>query len=101
MSDQSADAFSPLQKAKVVKLFPFENHHAAITLYTIFSVLKRMRRELGLEAMIEYMDFYQNLIEKYNPQFKNAVGRALDVISVEKIYADAMKSGGNDGKDSV
>jgi len=76
-----------------IKLVPFKDQKSAISLYAILSVLRRMRTELGLEAMLEYMDFYQALIEKHNPQFQEAVGKALEFINVGKIYEDAMRKG--------
>jgi len=100
MPDDTEDVFPPPLTSKTVRLFPFENQHSAITLYTIFSILQRMRNDLGLEAMLEYMDFYRCLIETYNPHFKEAVGRALDLVSIEKIYTDAMRRGGKYGQDS-
>jgi hypothetical protein len=78
---------------RTMKLVPFKDQESAITLYAVLSVLKKMRRELGLEAMLEYMDFYQKLIEDHNPQFRQAVEKALELISIEKVYKDAIRNG--------
>jgi hypothetical protein len=54
-----------------------------------------MRRELGIEAMHEYMDAYLQAIEKGNARLKDTVEQLLNVIKVEKIYKDCMRR--NDG----
>ena len=47
-----------------------------------------MSRELGLEAMLEYMRHYQAVIEKDNTRFHEAVSIAFDKISVDRIYQE-------------
>ena len=83
-----------------LKLVPFKDAESAISLYALLSVFRRMRNQLGLEVMLEYMDFYHTRIEKHNPQFQQAVGKALELINVEKIYEDAMRNGENKGPGS-
>ena len=80
---------------KVVKLIPFKDQSSAITLYAVLSILRRMRSDLGLEAMLEYMDCYRALIEKYNPQFHQAISSVLKQINIDKVYTDAMHQGEN------
>ena len=63
----------------------------SIGVYTVLSTLRKMRQELGFEAMAEYLDKYLQLVEQSNPTLKAAVEKALTIISVEKIYQDAMK----------
>ena len=55
------------------------------------SILLVMKKDLGLEAMLEYMDQYLKTIDKHNPKLKFAVEKALSYMSVEKMYKDAMK----------
>ena len=62
----------------------------AVTIYTMLSILLTMKRTLGMEAMLEYMEQYITIIDKHNPEFKFAVIRALSCISMEKLYKDAM-----------
>ena len=70
-----------------------ENHFLAnnmVAVYTVLSILVKMQHVLGLEAMLEYIRSYLNIIEKYNPQIKPAVSQAMQLISVAKIYKEAV-----------
>ena len=69
----------------------FTSSTNSIAIYTVLCILRRMKREVGLEAMLEYLDKYLGTIETHNPQLKSAVERALGIMSVEKMYKDAMK----------
>ena len=62
----------------------------SIAVYTVLCILRRMRKQLCLEAMIEYMDEYLLTIEESNPQLREAVLKALSMVSIKKIYKDAM-----------
>ena len=59
-----------------------------IGVYTMVRILDKMSRELGLEAMLEYMRHYQAVIEKDNARFHEAVSTAFDKISVDRIYQE-------------
>ena len=48
-----------------------------------------MQKELGLEAMLEFMGKYRQTMEKHNPKIKDAVSQALKIISVQKIFSEA------------
>ena len=61
-----------------------------IAIYTVLSILVRMKHQLGLEAMLEYIRKYLETIDKQNPQFKSAVAQAIEMMSIEKIYKEAM-----------
>ena len=61
-----------------------------VAIYTVLSILIKMKNSLGLEATLEYIDKYLCTIEKYNPQIKDAVSQAIQLISVERIYKEAM-----------
>ena len=63
-----------------------------IVVYTTLKILNAMRSQLGLEAMLEYIDKYLFLTERDNPRLKTAVTQALTLMSVEKIYRDAVHS---------
>ena len=65
---------------------PFLTPENTIAIYTTLSILLKMRTHLGLEAMMEYMEFYISTIERYNPRFKGAVEQALSLMNVQKIY---------------
>ena len=47
------------------------NEHSVAT-YTVLCILKKMRDQMGLEAMIEYLEKYLETIETYNPKLKMA-----------------------------
>ena len=66
------------------------NSAQSIAIYTVLSILSQMKSELGLEAMLEYMDRYVATIGKYNPRLKGAVRKAVSLINVEKIYIDGI-----------
>ena len=63
----------------------------SVAVYTVLSILRKMKTELGFEAMLEYMDKYLLIIEQSNPPLRKAVEKALSIVKVEKIYEDAMK----------
>ena len=67
---------------------PQKTPDKTMTLYTGLRILVKMRQKLGLEAMLEYIEKYFFVIEKENPEIKDAVQRALSLMSVEKMYWD-------------
>lgn len=69
----------------------FTSSANSISVYTVLCLLRRMKDQLGLEAMLEYLDKYLATIERYNPELKRAVEKAIGMMSVEKIYREAMK----------
>lgn len=64
----------------------------AIAIYTGLAILTRIKNQVGLEAMLEYMQHYQELIERHNPGFRQAVGGALAIMDVEKLYRDITEN---------
>lgn len=62
-----------------------------IIIYTAFRIIYLMRKKLGLETMLEYIDIYVSIIEKHNPHLKHAVSRSLDLIDMNKIYEEARR----------
>jgi hypothetical protein len=77
---------------KSTKKFPkmFNDSSNAISIYTVFCILRSMRKQLCLEAMLEYMEEYLLTIERNNPQLKEAVLKAISMVSVKKMYKDAI-----------
>lgn len=63
----------------------------SIEVYTVLCVLRRMRHQLGLEAMLEYTEKYLETIEAGNPELKAAVAQAISLMSVAKMYRQAME----------
>lgn len=68
---------------------PFLTPENTIAIFTTLTILLKMRDHLGLEAMLEYMEFYILTIERHNPRFKGAVEQALSRMNVQKMH-DAM-----------
>lgn len=68
----------------------FTSDKNSIAIYTVICILQRMRSQLGLEAMLEYAEKYLETIEKNNPELKSAVAKALCLMSVERIYRNAV-----------
>ena len=62
----------------------------SIAVYTVLCILRSMRKQLCLEAMLEYMEEYLVTIERNNPMLKDAVSKAISMVSVKRIYKDAM-----------
>ena len=54
------------------------------------SILRQMKKQLGIGAMHEYLDFYLETIDLNNPKLGFAVHKALSLMSVEKMYKDAL-----------
>ena len=78
--------------SKTCKKFPrmLTDSTNSVAVYTVLCVLRCMKTQLCLEAMLEYMEEYLKIIEKHNPILKDAASRAMSRINIEKIYKDAM-----------
>lgn len=63
-----------------------------LVVYTVLSILIRMKEKLGFEAMWEYIFHYWQIVGKRNPSIRAAVIRAQDLMDVEKMYYDALSS---------
>lgn len=72
-----------------MKTFALPPHSIAV--YTVLCVLCRMRKQLGLEAMLEYLEKYVATVESHNPNVESAVNEAMALINVEKMYREAVK----------
>ena len=49
-----------------------------IPLYSGITILFEIRKNFGLEAMLEYMEKFLKLIDRHNPQLRSAVLKAMD-----------------------
>lgn len=63
-----------------------------VVIFTLLSILIKMKEQLGLEAMLEYIEKYLAIMGEQNPRIKHAVGYALSLMRVEKMYHDAVKA---------
>ncbi len=90
MSDQKNDAD---ERQKTPHRNPpdiFLNPSNLIAIYTGLSILLKMKKHLGLEAMLEYVEKYLRRIETSNPQIRPAVKKAITFINVEKLYREVQ-----------
>ncbi|MBU0682881.1 MAG: hypothetical protein KJ864_01130 [Candidatus Omnitrophica bacterium] len=63
-----------------------------ITIYTVIRILFKMKSNLGLEAMLQYMEKYQDTIEKNNPQLQETVSKAVLHLNVLQMYKEGIQS---------
>ena len=61
-----------------------------ISVYTVLCILRSMKEQVCLEAMLEYVEAYLTMIERHNPRLRNAVLKVISAINIEKMYKDAM-----------
>jgi len=71
---------------------PFLTPRNVVAIYTVVHILLQMRRDLGVEAMLEYMETYLACLERDNPKFKKTIKMVLSLMDVEKMYRDAVES---------
>ncbi len=64
----------------------------SIAVYTILSILRQMKETLGLEAMLEYVEKYPQVIEANNPEIKSAVQHTLSLMSIDSLYRKGTKN---------
>ena len=63
-----------------------------VVIFTLLSILIKMKKQCGLEAMLEYMEEYLRVMGEGNPKVRFAVRRVLTMMSVEKMYHDAIQT---------
>jgi len=64
----------------------------SIAVYTALRLLQRMKNQLGLEAMIEYIDIYINVVNKENENLKKVVDMSINVVDINKIYQQVRRN---------
>ncbi len=83
--NESSKAKNPFRS----KVFISQKHIIAV--YTFLRVLVEMKRKLGLEAMLIYMEKVLSIIDDANKNFRDDVTYAIRLIDVERIYNDAVE----------
>ena len=63
-----------------------------LAVYTVLKTLRKMKQELGLEAMLQYADRYAGNLELHNPRLKYAVAVALEFVDVKKTYSKSLEN---------
>lgn len=84
---------NPLKLPLKNSVFPPEH---IVAFYTLLTVLIKMKKELGLEAMLEYMAQYCTAIDSHNPKLAQAVAKTLEIIPIEVFHKELGKF--NEGK---
>jgi len=82
--DEFSSSFSRKQKSR------FSAPSNTIAIYTVLTILLKMKKEMGLEMMLEYIEKYLASIDKRCPKYSLAVKQALSIVSVEKIFREAI-----------
>jgi len=72
---------------KKKQIWESDSSRNIVAIYTILAILTRMRKTLGLEAMLEYIEEYQKAIIMHNPTLKGTVNRAMLLMNIERLYA--------------
>lgn len=89
---QSGEHSNKVPEVSSSKNTPMFLKNNTISIYTILAILTQIKNQVGLEAMLEYMDHYQKPIERHNPDFRQAVAGALAIMDVEKLYQDISEN---------
>ncbi|MFA5261164.1 MAG: hypothetical protein WC450_08060 [Candidatus Omnitrophota bacterium] len=80
----------PQKPYNIPSVLPLLKQENIVAIYVVLLVLKKMRTELGLETMHEYVDAYISIIERHNLRLKRVVSELLAVLNVDKIYRDCI-----------
>ncbi len=81
--------FKRLQTFKKISgkiIFPTSNELIAI--YTILRILNKMKKVLGLEAMLEYIDYSLKTLEGQNKDLHSATTQVLEIMDINRIYQE-------------
>ena len=68
-----------------------ETGHYTLTVYIVMRMLRLIRHQMGLEAMLEYIDKYIEKNENRHPQFPQAFSLAMNKQKLETIYENTVK----------
>ncbi len=83
---------SPRKPYNIPPVLPLLKQENIVAIYVVLLVLKKMRKELGLEPMHEYMDAYIKIIGRHNLHLKRVVEQLLAVLNVDRIYQDCINN---------
>ncbi len=68
-----------------------ETGQYTLTVYIVMRMLRLIRHQMGLEAMLEYIDKYIEKNENRHPQFPQAFSLAMSKQKLETIYENTVK----------
>lgn len=72
----------------------FSQQHC-LTLYTMLTILHRMRRDVGVEAALEYLEKTLHAIEREEFPYKQVVNAVLNLVSVDHLYREMCQDEAN------
>ena len=87
------DNFNNQQKSKNSQTRipePLGTANCTLTIYIVMRILKLIRGQMGLEAMLEYIDKYLEKNENRHPQFPKAFSLAMKNKKLETIYENTV-----------
>lgn len=61
-----------------------------VAIYTALRIIMKMKKEMGLEATLEYLESYLSEIEKLNLSLRGVTDEVLEVIDIQKIFRELM-----------
>lgn len=64
----------------------FTSRNNQMVIYIASRILWAMKEQLGLEAMLEYLAKYIEMVNTHNPIVKEAVTQAVQLMDVKKMY---------------
>ena len=82
----------PPKSFNIPPVLPLLKQENIVAIYVVLSVLKKMRTELGLETMHEYMDAYLSIIGRHNFNLKRVVEQLIAVLNVDRIYRECLNN---------
>jgi len=66
-----------------------------LNIYIVFRILEKMKREVGLGAMLQYLNKYINTFESNYPRNKTSVSEILDFVDIEEMYKESVDNNMN------
>jgi hypothetical protein len=85
--EQSQNFARLLAKINSVLVLPDDQ---TIAVYTTLRILNKMKKELGLEVTLEYIESYLSEIEKINCSLKEVADEIMAILDVQKIFKELM-----------
>lgn len=82
--------FSSADNSPKQEFTPLYSTANLIVVYIVLFLLTKMRAELGLEAMLDYMRRYMEKLETSQPDLKSHIHRTLRDVDIEKMYKETL-----------
>ena len=62
-----------------------------VAIYTTLRIIERMKKEIGLEVTLEYLEHYIAEVERNIPPIKKTTDYILQFINIRKIFQELME----------